>query len=103
MEGNHFDNDKLELQYILELPLLDEMAKVGAFGTKKYGRYNYRKGIAYMRILGSCTRHLVAFIRGENNDKESGFSHLAHLAFDTAMLYDIHRLHPNLDDRPRGC
>ena len=103
MEGNHYDKDKIEIHYIFELSLIDEMAKVGTFGTKKYGRYNYRNGISYMRILGSCTRHLTAFIRGENNDKESGLSHLAHLAYDAAMLFDIIRLHPDYDDRPRGC
>ena len=103
-KAKHFDKDKLGLQYILAMPLIDEMAKVMDYGAVKYGdHYNYRKGMPYMKLLGSCVRHLTAFIRGEDNDKESGFSHLAHLACDSAMLFELIRLYPNLDDRPTGC
>lgn len=102
-EAKHFDDNKLPLQHILAMPIIEEMAKVAQYGEKKYGDYyNYRKGMPWMKLLGSCTRHLRAFIRGENNDPESGLPHLAHLAYDTAMLWEYLELHPKLDNRPSG-
>lgn len=101
LSAKHFDEGKLPFQHILGMPLIEEMAKVGAYGHKKYGDYyNYKKGMPWMSLLGSCTRHLRSFICGENNDKESGLSHLAHLAYDAGMLFDLLSLHPDLDDRP---
>jgi hypothetical protein len=102
MEAGHKDEGKPGLQYVLAMPLIDEMAKVGDFGAKKYGQWNYQKGMYWMRLCGSMARHLTAFIRGENNDKESGLSHLAHLAYDAAMVFGYIGRHDNLDDRYRG-
>jgi len=83
MSAKHFDEGKLPIQHILAMPIIEEMAKVALYGQKKYGSfYNYRKGMPWMKLLGSCSRHLWRFIRGENNDKESRISHLAHLAYD---------------------
>lgn len=91
-EAKHFDEGKLAIQYVLFMKGLDEVAKVGEFGAKKYGQFNYVAGSSYMRFLGSCTRHLAAFIRGEDKDSESGINHLAHLVFDALMLLEwIHR------------
>lgn len=101
MEAKHFDEGKLPIQHVLGMPIIEEMAKVAAYGNTKYGDfYNYRKGMPWMKLLGSCARHLRSFICGENNDKESGCSHLAHLAYDAGMLYELITLHPSLDDRP---
>lgn len=102
MEAGHKDAGKPMLQYILALTLLDEMAKVGEFGALKYGQWNYKAGMPWMKLLGSIARHLTAFIRGENNDKESGLNHLAHLAYDAAMLYDYIGRFDSLDDRYRN-
>jgi len=102
--AKHMDEGKPGIHCILAMPLITEMAKVMDYGAKKYGsHWNYRKGMSWMALLGSCSRHLTAFIRGENNDQESGFSHLAHLACDAAMCFEYIRSHPSLDDRPRGC
>lgn len=87
-EAAHHDTGKVALQYVLAFKGLDDVARVGEFGAKKYGQFNYKAGSSYMRFLGSCVRHLAAFIRGENVDTESGISHLAHLIFDALMLLD---------------
>jgi hypothetical protein len=100
-EAGHLDSGKTAYQYILSMSFIDEMAKVGSFGALKYGQWNYKAGMPWMKLCGSMSRHLIAFIRGENNDKESGLSHLAHMAYDAAMVFDYIGKHDNLDDRYR--
>jgi len=99
MRAKHFDEGKLELQYILAMPGLADVAKVGSFGARKYGQWNYRSGMPWMKLLGSCSRHLTAFILGENDDPESKLPHLAHLVYDALMLMGYVTEHPQLDDR----
>lgn len=99
-EAKHLDTDKVQLQHILAMSGIDDIARVGEYGFKKYGdRWNYRKGMAWTKLLGSCSRHLAAFIRGENMDAESGLPHLAHLAYDCLMLLEYPGRFDNLDDR----
>lgn len=98
-EAKHDDTGKVNLQFILAFKGLDEVARVGEFGACKYGQFNYKAGSGYMRFLGSCSRHLSAFIRGEDKDTESGLSHLAHLIFDCLMLLDWLDRGVGTDDR----
>lgn len=98
-EAGHFDGDKIGLQYILAMPGLYDVAKVGDFGAKKYGQFNYKQGMKWMRLLGSCSRHLVSFIQGEDLDRESGISHIAHFVYDGLMLLDYMKRKRELDDR----
>lgn len=97
--ASHHDNGKVGLQYILAMPGLSDVAAVGDFGAKKYEQWNYRKGMMWMKLLGSCSRHLTAFILGEDNDVESGLPHLAHLAYDALMLLGYMNEHKEMDDR----
>lgn len=58
---------------------LDSMAKVQAYGHKKYGDfYNYRKGMEVSRNLSCAIRHIRDFMDGADLDPESGESHLGH-------------------------
>lgn len=98
-EAAHDDSTKPTLQYVLGMEGLDEVAEVGAFGARKYGQWNYKAGMPWMKLLGSCTRHLWSFVHGEDVDKESGKSHLAHLVYDALMLLDYTKHHQQLDDR----
>ncbi len=99
-DAKHDDKEKLALQWILSMSGLDEVAKVGTYGAKKYGQSNWRGGSEYMRYLGSCTRHLACYIRGESNDSESGLSHLAHLAYNALILLTWAKEQRGTDDRP---
>jgi hypothetical protein len=99
--AKHFDDDKPTI-HRLPLSALTLAARVNAFGAKKYGEENWRGGMGWMRLLGSCARHLYAFIDGEDNDKESGLSHIGHLLFDAMMLADYLTTHRELDDRYKG-
>lgn len=98
-EASHHDTGKIGLQFILAMPGLDQVAKVGDYGAKKYDQWNYVKGMPWTKLLGSCSRHLASFIRGEDLDKESGLPHLAHLAYNALILLGYMENHNALDDR----
>lgn len=100
-EAKHFDSGKPELQYIFAMVGLHDVARVGSFGARKYGQWNYKAGMNWMKLLGSCSRHLVAFICREDNDPESGLSHLAHLIYDALMLLEYLHDKKGTDDRYR--
>lgn len=59
---------------------LEGMVKVLEFGAKKYSGWNWTAngGFKWTRVMRSCFRHLFAWMRGEDNDPESGLSHIYH-------------------------
>lgn len=73
---------------ILPSRALEEVAKVFEAGAKKYSRSNYQNGngLAWLRIAASLLRHTFAWLRREDNDPETGLSHMAHAACCTLML-----------------
>lgn len=74
-----FDSSKIPLE-LLPPEALVEIAKVLAFGAKKYSAWNWAKGFAWSRLAGAALRHLFAWLGGEDKDPESGLSHLSHCA-----------------------
>lgn len=75
------------------------VATVMAFGEKKYGRDNWRKGMAWTELCNSALRHLLAFTNGQDKDPESNLLHLDHAAACVGFLRTYIRTHPELDDR----
>jgi hypothetical protein len=58
---------------------LRAVARVQAYGSRKYGSWNnYRKGMEVSRNCSCAMRHILAFMDGENLDPESGEHHIAH-------------------------
>lgn len=85
---------------MLTYEMLETVSKVRMFGAKKYGRGNFKvTGFKYTRSIAASLRHIFAFLRGEDNDPESGLSHLAHaICCLEHCIYDsVH--HPENDDR----
>lgn len=78
---------------------IEEVVKVAENGAKKYGKYNYFRGMAWSRVIDSAFRHLVAIRNGEDIDQESKCLHSAHLVFNGLMLCEYFKYHRNLDDR----
>jgi hypothetical protein len=79
---------------------LVEVAEVLDHGAKKYTRHNWRGGFQYSRLYDAALRHLTAFIEGQDNDEETGISHLAHLSCCTLfLLTQVLEQKPGLDDR----
>ena len=97
-EGKKNDSGKEQMDLLSHKAML-EVAKVFGEGARKYGRFNYRKGIAFSRLISAANRHLGAFNAGEDMDPETGLPHAAHLAANAIMILDMLREHPELDDR----
>jgi hypothetical protein len=79
--------------------LLEMHARVREFGSKKYSRNNWKKGFKITRSLAAALRHIFQYLGGEDNDKESGISHLGHAVccLEHAIYDSIN--HPENDDR----
>jgi hypothetical protein len=84
---------------LLPFGALEEVAHVMTFGATKYAPYNWH-GLSVSRLFGASLRHLWAFWRGEDNDPETGRSHLAHAACCVLMVLDQMLDRPEFDDRP---
>jgi hypothetical protein len=93
-----FDQDKLPL-HLLSTEAMNQTAAVLAFGADKYAAHNWRKGFTWSRPLAAAMRHITAFNAGEDKDRESGLSHLAHAACCIMFLLEFEKTHKELDDR----
>lgn len=98
MSAKHFDEGKPDLSLIPSVAE-EAMARAMMYGTNKYGRYNYCNGHEAGKLIASAKRHLSAWYNGEENDKESGVSHLGHAMCNIAMLLRQIELGTMKDDR----
>lgn len=82
---------------------LEGMVKVLEFGANKYAGWNWTTngGFPYTRLLRSCLRHVFAYMRGEDNDPESGLSHIHHAMCNLLFIshYIGNKEKYNKDDR----
>ena len=92
------DKEKVRLSLIPPTALL-EVGKVFTYGANKYGTNNWRKiqRDEYYRLIDAALRHLNAYQRREEIDRESNLHHLAHTAANILML-----LEKELDDQVRA-
>lgn len=74
---------------LLPFRALEEVGHVLAYGATKYAPHDWRKGMAWSRMLGAALRHLSAWGAGERCDVETGRSHLAHAACCVLMLLEL--------------
>lgn len=97
-EAIKFDTGKPPLS-LIPRTALEEEAKVMAFGAGKYGRDNWRGGMDFSRLMDATLRHVYAFADGEDKDKETGLSHLAHARCCLAFLLEYEGKKIGKDDR----
>jgi hypothetical protein len=79
---------------------LRAVARVQAYGSRKYGDWNnYRKGMEVSRNCSCAMRHILAFMDGFDLDNESHICHLAHAA--CRLMFAIQNIHDGviIDDR----
>ena len=92
--------DEAKTRYDLLPPeLLEETAKVLTFGAQKYSAHNWAQGASWSRYFSAMMRHMWAWWGGEDNDPETGFSHLAHAACCLSFLIAYQRRGLGEDDR----
>lgn len=84
---------------LVDMPSLEPMVRVMEYGAGKYAPHNWKKGMAHTQIADCLMRHLFAWLNGEDNDPESGQSHIAHVQANAMMLQFNIKNHPDLDDR----
>jgi len=89
-EATKKDHDKPSMA-LLPPSALYGIAGVFSYGEQKYHAYNYKsgKGLDWDRPFSACLRHLVAWNEGEEDDRESGKSHLFHAGCCIMMLIDL--------------
>ena len=78
-----------------------EVARVAGFGAAKYERFNYLRGYAWSLSFDALCRHLFAWWSGEDNDPESGLSHMGHVGWHALALVAFEQRNVGTDDRPR--
>lgn len=96
--GTKYDDAKTPLA-LLPPECLEEIAKVLAFGSRKYSDWNWAGGFKWSRLYSSTLRHLFAHMKGEQIDPETKLSHLAHAGANVLFLiyHELHRV--GEDDR----
>jgi len=96
--GIKYDDGKPD--HSLHPPIaLEEIAKVWSFGQRKYQAFNWSKGFLWRRPAAAALRHITAWLRGEDLDPESGYSHLAHAACCLMMLLHFQATNTGTDNR----
>jgi hypothetical protein len=96
-----FDTEKIPTE-LFSVPAYLGVCRVLQFGAKKYAAWNWSKGLLYMRVYAATLRHLMAWATGEDNDQETGLSHIDHAMCELMFLSHFvkHPEYKALDDRP---
>jgi hypothetical protein len=93
-----YDQGKPRME-LLSPWVLEEVAKVMTTGAQKYADHNWRLGFNWTRPIGACLRHVMAWLRGEDTDSESGLPHLAHAICCLMFTLEHQLLGMGVDDR----
>jgi len=101
--GKKSDDGKLRMDLITP-EALEELAKVLGYGAKKYGDWNWSKGINYSRVTAAVLRHINSWRKLEDNDPETGLNHLSHAFCGLMFLitYISRGMPEEFDDRIAG-
>lgn len=97
MTGIKADDGKAPI-HLIPAEFITGVAQAFEFGAKKYGADNFRGGLAHSRILSAAFRHLLAILRGEIVDPESGLLHIYHAGACLAMYAYMWIHKPELND-----
>jgi hypothetical protein len=84
--GKKYDNGKLRWD-LLPLGPVEEVVEILTYGAEKYGPNNWQMVEDWRdRYFAALMRHLIAWRKGERDDKESGLPHLAHALCNLTFL-----------------
>lgn len=100
MLGNRNNSGKRRW-HLLMWDAVEAIVDVLEFGASKYGARNWENGMSYSQTFDSMQRHAIAWFNGEDIDKESGLSHMAHASWNALVILAFTlRGRADLDDRP---
>lgn len=96
--GVKYDEGKLPMS-LIPVEAKRGLAGVLAHGAMKYARHNWRKGMAWSRLIDAAYRHLDSVNAGEDVDPDSGHLHVDHLQACSAFLSTYFHTGIGTDDR----
>lgn len=79
------DNGKLRWS-LLPFRELEDVVKVLEMGARKYKADNWKKCDDTKRYEDALMRHLVAYMKGDKTDNESGLNHMSHIICNALFL-----------------
>jgi hypothetical protein len=85
---------------LLSIPAILKIAKILLFGTKKYDKRNWEKGLNWSDCFEAALRHLWKWYLREELDEESGENHIHHAACEIMFLQHFVETKTGTDDRP---
>ena len=92
---------KPSAQFIPPIAIVEE-AVVMALGADKYTAFSWQDDpVDATTYYSAAMRHLMSWFSGEDRDRESGASHLAHVRACMAILMDCQASGILIDDRPK--
>ncbi len=71
---------------LVDFKSLEVMVRVLEFGSAKYGKFNWQRGLDKKEICESLLRHVFSYLSGELIDPESGISHVGHIQANAMFL-----------------
>ena len=85
--GKRYNKGKNRLD-LVPPELIEEVGWVLTHGAEKYAPRNWEGGFEDIKkdVYAPLLRHLIAWDKGEEFDKESGLTHLAHAGCNIAFL-----------------
>ena len=98
LEGQKLDTGKIRMD-LLDPYAIEQLAEVLSFGSRKYAAWNWVGGIAYSRLTAALLRHVFAFLKGEDNDPETGLPHIAHAMCCCMFILGLSKRRDDCDDR----
>lgn len=91
-------SDKANVRYDLISPIgIRRLAETMEEGRKKYGYFNWERGMPIGDILNHAIAHIYAYLEG----KPTGEDDLAHAAWGLFAAMHMEETHPNLDHQVR--
>jgi nucleoside 2-deoxyribosyltransferase len=83
---------------LIDFDSLEGIVRVLEYGTKKYEKDNWKKGMPVSEVLESLLRHVFAILRGEEKDKESGLPHIWHVQTNAMFVDYMIKNKPEFND-----
>jgi len=97
--AKRFNEGKLRVD-LVPPEVIEGLAKVYQMGAAKYGEHNWQNGAPWCESVASLERHLLAWRKREDLDKESELNHLLHVAWNALTLYYYQEYGLGTDNRP---
>lgn len=86
---------------LLPMDALWQVTKVFGLGARKYAARNWERGYEWSKSVGAAQRHIALWQQGEDNDEETGLSHLAHAITNLLFLLAFSLRCVGTDDRAK--